>query len=318
MSKRKTKEEFQNELNCIFSDGEFVVLGDYINNQTKIEILHTKCNNTILKRPNKMVSSKEGCYICNKKNKSKNSEYFKREVYEKYKEEYIVLGEYVNAKEKLKVLCTKCHTNFDISPDNLLRGKGCPNCSLKTPIELYLPKLKEMYGDKWVLVGEWNGTSEKTEFKHECGHSRFITPYGLIQKRRKCLGCQNHFSSLHLEVREILESLKIKYEEEFSFTDCRNFRALPFDFYIKELNMCIEVDGKQHYQPSSWFGGDKVFKEITYRDNIKNKFCKTNSINLLRLKYSNKNLFRETIQIYIETLHANTEITVSSNELTTL
>ena len=35
---------------------------------------------------------------------------------------------YNNAKEKLSINCIPCNKNFEISPNNHLRGKGCPTC----------------------------------------------------------------------------------------------------------------------------------------------------------------------------------------------
>lgn len=60
---------------------------------------------------------------------------------------------------------------------------------------------------------------------------------------------------------------------------------MPFDFYIKEFNLCIEFDGEQHYRENNYFGGNNIFKETQKRDKIKNKYCKDNDINLLRIPY---------------------------------
>lgn len=64
MSKKKTTEEFQKELDQIFGDNSFEVLSEYITNQIKIKLKCNKCGNIIYKQPVKMVSGKEGCYIC--------------------------------------------------------------------------------------------------------------------------------------------------------------------------------------------------------------------------------------------------------------
>ena len=46
--------------------------------------------------------------------------------------------------------------------------------------------------------------------------------------------------------------------------------------------MCIEYDGKQHYE--NIYNSDE-FKNMQVRDNIKNEFCKVNNITLHRIKY---------------------------------
>ena len=53
--------------------------------------------------------------------------------------------------------------------------------------------------------------------------------------------------------------------------------------------MCIEYDGEQHFRPSAFSGDEKEaqakFEEDQKRDAIKNKFCKDNEINLVRIPY---------------------------------
>lgn len=59
MSKKKTTEEFQKELDQIFGDDSFEVLSEYITNQIKIKLKCNKSGNIIYKKPVKMVSGKE-------------------------------------------------------------------------------------------------------------------------------------------------------------------------------------------------------------------------------------------------------------------
>jgi protein-arginine kinase activator protein McsA len=44
---------------------------------------------------------------------------------------------------------------------------------------------------------------------------------------------------------------------------------LPFDFYLPNLNTCIEYDGEQHYKPISTFGGEEGLRKQQLRDKIK-------------------------------------------------
>ena len=54
--------------------------------------------------------------------------------------------------------------------------------------------------------------------------------------------------------------------------------------------MCIEYDGMQHYKPVC-FGGCSyddallAFEQTKANDEIKNHFCNSNNINLLRIPY---------------------------------
>jgi hypothetical protein len=49
--------------------------------------------------------------------------------------------------------------------------------------------------------------------------------------------------------------------------------------------MCIEYDGRQHFEPAECFGGEEGFIETQQNDLIKNNYCKKNNITLLRIRY---------------------------------
>jgi very-short-patch-repair endonuclease len=72
---------------------------------------------------------------------------------------------------------------------------------------------------------------------------------------------------------------------EYKFNDCRNILPLPFDFYLKNLNLLIEYDGRQHFEAVDLFGGEEGLKKRKINDNIKNEYCKKNRISLLRISY---------------------------------
>ena len=65
---------------------------------------------------------------------------------------------------------------------------------------------------------------------------------------------------------------------------------MPFDFYVPSINLLIEFDGKQHYEPLSFFGGIEAFEKLKTNDKIKNDYCEDNYINLIRIKYDEDNI----------------------------
>ena len=100
-------------------------------------------------------------------------------------------------------------------------------------------------------------------------------------------------SSGERHISKILDALKIKYTTEKKFNDClgdNDFTALPFDFYIEDVNtgkkLIIEVDGEQHFHANSFHGGEKGFEKRRRYDLIKDKYCFSNNISLIRLPYS--------------------------------
>lgn len=60
---------------------------------------------------------------------------------------------------------------------------------------------------------------------------------------------------------------------------------MPFDFYLPNLNICVEYDGIQHFEKVDIWGGEETLIEQQKRDEIKNVFCKNNEIQLIRINY---------------------------------
>ncbi|MDF2158335.1 hypothetical protein [Algoriphagus sp. CAU 1675] len=67
-----------------------------------------------------------------------------------------------------------------------------------------------------------------------------------------------------------------------------------FDIFIKEKNLAIEYNGKQHYEPIDYYGGTEGFNNTKKRDEEKRRKCKLNDCNLIEVKYD------EDFQICIE------------------
>lgn len=90
-------------------------------------------------------------------------------------------------------------------------------------------------------------------------------------------------------IKSILEVLDIKFIQQYTFDDCKYTYVLHFDFAIfdgKKLLGLIEYDGKQHFEPIQFFGGQEGFEKTKIRDEIKNTYCNVNNIPLLRIPYT--------------------------------
>lgn len=54
---------------------------------------------------------------------------------------------------------------------------------------------------------------------------------------------------------------------------------------LKDINVLIEYDGIQHFQPVEIFSGNKNYEQTLKNDQIKNQYCKDNNIRLIRIRY---------------------------------
>ena len=60
---------------------------------------------------------------------------------------------------------------------------------------------------------------------------------------------------------------------------------MSYDVFISGINVAIEYQGKQHFEPVEFFGGQKAFENLQKRDNLKAKLSIENGIRLVYINY---------------------------------
>lgn len=137
--------------------------------------------------------------------------------------------------------------------------------------------------------------NEKSKENHrpywncQCTCGNKIVAKGMLLKNgtKKSCGCLN--SSGNYQIQQLLKSLNLSYKSEYSFDDLKDKNKLRFDFAVfknNKLKFLIEYNGKQHYEPVPFFGGEKTFLEQCYKDFLKKEYCKQNHIPLIVFKYN--------------------------------
>jgi len=91
-------------------------------------------------------------------------------------------------------------------------------------------------------------------------------------------------SGLHLRARAVIKGLfatDLVYEE----VPLPNSRQ-RFDFLVPARKLAVEVQGRQHYEPSSYMhGGLRGFHKSRARDRRKASFCEANGITLIEFRH---------------------------------
>lgn len=99
-----------------------------------------------------------------------------------------------------------------------------------------------------------------------------------------------------IKIEEILREAGLTFKMEYVFPDLRspNGRPLRFDFVIFDddgyIDFIIEYQGKQHYEASSKFGGQRGLYQQQYNDNQKRRFCGLHGFKLIEIPYTDENL----------------------------
>jgi len=85
---------------------------------------------------------------------------------------------------------------------------------------------------------------------------------------------------VHDLIKKVFPHHLIKTEHYVKYKGTRLF----FDFYIKELNVLVEVQGKQHYGFVKHFHTDKNgYVKSKKRDNLKKEYCQENNMTLVEI-----------------------------------
>lgn len=237
-------------------------------------------------KPNKVTLN----YFLIKSNEVHNSKY-----------DYSLVN-FNSISDKVDIIC-KEHGVFKQRVSNHMNLKdGCPKCAGvgKWNTDLLVSEFKKIHKDKFdyskVL---FENVDKKVEIICK-EHGSF---YQNIYKHLNGQGCRFCESPSKGEdyIKMWLDDLKINYIRQHSFETCKYVNKLSFDFYLPDYNSCIEFDGKQHFKPVEYFGGDEGFKLNKKRDSIKNKWCLDNNVGLIRIKYNEVNkikyILKERLQL---------------------
>ena len=90
-------------------------------------------------------------------------------------------------------------------------------------------------------------------------------------------------------VAKYLLKNNIAFIREKEFKDLFNpqtYAKLRLDFYLPSLQIAIEYDGVQHFKVNNLNKTEENLQAQQYRDRIKNRYCRLNKINLIRIKYT--------------------------------
>ncbi|MBQ6975714.1 MAG: hypothetical protein IJS81_03015 [Selenomonadaceae bacterium] len=60
---------------------------------------------------------------------------------------------------------------------------------------------------------------------------------------------------------------------------------MSYDIFISDLNVAIEYQDIQHFEPADYFGSEKTFKELQVRDKEKLELSQKNGIKLIYVNY---------------------------------
>lgn len=261
---------------------DYSLVTEYKNHNTKVKVICKKHGEFLISSKKHLIG--QGCSEC----KKLGLDGFIEKAKEKWGDRYdYSLIKYKNNKEKVNIICKKHGVFKQRVTDHFNTEHGCPECALsevRVSINDFIKRSNNIHNNKYDY--------SKVEFKTNkdyiiitCSkHGEFRQKMeSHMNKGQGCPICKE--SRGEKEIRKYLIDEKIKFKSQKKFDDCIYKDKLIFDFYLPDSNTSIEYNGKQHYEPNDYFGGEEAFKKQLIRDNIKKEYCENNNIKLIIIRY---------------------------------
>lgn len=290
---KKTHEQFLDELK---EKGiNHIPLEEYVDARTGIKFKCGECGNVWTVRPDNILSGK-GCPRC-RENRAKEaltlSDYELRKKIAEINPEIRIFQILESGTHgKSAVLCQKHNVIWIAHNSTLLRGCGCRLCANEKIRESKVRshddfvKIVAQVSPHIEIVGEYINARKKVKVRCKNHNETYYATADLLMKgMANCPKCT--MTSGEYKVANYLDASGYEYIPQYSFDDADPvIKRKRFDFYLPELNTCIEYDGKQHFEPLQNFGGEETFEYTKKNDKIKDDYCAENNIRLIRIPYT--------------------------------
>ena len=307
MAKKRTNEEYKNELMFVQPDVE--VIDKYIG--TNIPINH-RCkihDNIYPQRPTDALARHCECSSClSEKRKKiafsqrKTNDEFVKEMKEIWKDEIIPLEEYQTSNTKMRFLHnTKTPHKFIIAPHNITSSKqGCPVCAGKqicigyNDIATTNPYILSLFLNKEDAYKYTQGSGEKVDFVCDCcgkpvGKKRIADVVKCNGVR--CLNCNDGVSYPNKFIYNCLKQIEDQLQRldrevrfdwcEFDFRSDTRYGIYDIYFECNNKKYIVEMDGELGHGNIS--ASNITKEEAVYIDNQKDKLAKEHGVEVVRI-----------------------------------
>lgn len=206
----------------------------------------------------------------------------------KNSEDYEFLDTYINYETKLRCKHKTCGYIYEVNPHHFISGNRCPKCAnnIKRTTEIFNKELLDKFGERYTNLSKYKSNISPINVRcNKCENTFKAYPVKILAGRECPFCCNRNNSKGRQLIEDYLRKNNITFKAEYDEHECYGQSGkskLKFDFYIPEKNMIIEYDGEFHYINKY---KNQRFEDQHKNDLIKDKYCKENNINLVRIPY---------------------------------
>ena len=193
--------------------------------------------------------------------------------------------EYRNSACKVLWRCKHGH-EWQATPKKVLRaGTWCPHCAKRAPDGLRRVQAHAVSLGGQCLTTSYQNSVRKLEWMCRFGHKWSASAHSVLIKRTWCPKCAATTWRTESEVRCVFEAIFFPAEFQSCFPDFLD--GLQLDGYCPDLRLAFEYQGKQHYDPNSFFHSrdPTSFRKQQERDAAKAKRCQQTGVRLVIVPY---------------------------------
>lgn len=142
----------------------------------------------------------------------------------------------------------------------------------------------------------------------DCGKTTKVLALLLTGGLTKSCGCV-HVSHPERVMKNYLSGLGVQYQSQYAISGLIGIGGgmLRFDFAIlnedQTIKCLVEIDGEQHRKALDYFGGMPKYERVVANDNIKNSWCESNDVCLIRINVSHSMADTALMDTYERVLH---------------
>lgn len=192
---------------------------------------------------------------------------------------------YLNARKPIGYKCIIHDYIGSSTPDNLLRGYGCPYCAGKSMTANDFWKRVNLHGNDITYHSEFKTVNDYISCECNLCHTNWTVEGRHLLEGSGCPVCNS--SKGENIISKYLSDHKADFVPHYKYNDLLGVggRHLSYDFYLPKYNLLIEFQGEQHDKPLDYFGGEKRFEIQQEHDKRKREYALSHSVDLLEIWY---------------------------------